>query len=199
MALFNEGDAPLEAQLTLGAGLVCEAGPPEPSRRLSLALDPQELRLLRLRQAEPVTDVAWPPKPALVPVMELSDGWTLATSGAARAISVAEGWQAQGDPAFSGVGRYSCRFTLTAPMALTLELPGLACAAHVRLDGAEHGAVYHAPFRLPLGDVAAGQHLLEIEVMNTGANRFYAGTPFAGALWPDASGLTRPPRLLRKG
>jgi hypothetical protein len=196
--LFNEGETPLEAELSLGTGLVCEAGPPEPAHRLSLALDPQELRLLRLREAEAVTDLAHLPKPALVPVMELRDGWTLATSGAARDISVTDGWQAQDDASYSGIGRYGCTFNLTKPMALTLELPGLACAAHVRLDGAEQGAVHHAPFRLPLGTVAAGQHLLEIEVMNTGANRFYAGTPFAGALWPDASGLTRPPRLLRK-
>lgn len=198
VVLFNEGDTPLVAELSLGAGLVCEPGPPEPAHRLSLALDPQELRLLRLREAGAVTDMTRQPKPGLVPVMELRDGWTLTTSGAARDISVTEGWQAQGDASYSGVGRYSCSFNLTEPMALTLELPGLACAAHVRLDGAEMGAVHHAPFRLPLGTVAAGQHALEIEVMNTAANRFYAGTPFAGALWPDASGLTRPPRLLRK-
>lgn len=199
LALFNDSAQEVESRVSLGAGFVCREGAVDTAAlSLGLRLAPQELRLLRLRPAKAEAVLPVPP-PAPVQGIALETGWTLQTEGPARPIRVTEGWQGQGDAAWSGVGRYETGFLLAVAGDLVLELPGLACAAFVALDGAEVGQIYHAPYRLALGRVAAGAHRLRIDVANTAANHFYAGTPYAGALWPDPSGLTAPPRLLLLG
>lgn len=199
LVLFNDGEAEVEATVRLDPGFTCDQGQGESlaMRSLGLRLDPQELRCLRLREAAAagLTDQALPPRPA-VTTLPLDGEWTLRSHGAPRPIAVTEGWQAQGDAAWSGLGRYETGFTLELGGELVLDLPGLACAAFVSLDGKAQGQIYHPPWRLPLGRVAAGHHVLCIDVANTAANRYYAETPYAGAPWPDASGLTAAPRLL---
>jgi hypothetical protein len=165
---------------------------------MSLSLAPQELRCLTLRAGESDRPASPPEAPSETVLAELADGWTLELDGVRRPVSVRRGWEAQGFAAVSGLGRYERTFTLDTAGEVVLHLPGLACAAFVALDGREVGRVWRAPWRLPLGRLDAGTHHLVIDVANTAANRFYAGTPFAGDPWPDASGLTRPPRLLRR-
>lgn len=174
LVLFNEGEVALQTSL-------------------GLRLAPQELRCLTL---PPGAERVEEPEVSPAEVLLLDTGWTLQTRGEARPIRVDQGWQAQGDAEFSGIGLYETRFTLKRAAEVVLELPGLASAAWVSLEGRACGEIWHAPFRLALGPLAAGPHHLRLEVANTAANRYYAGTDYAGAGWPDLSGLTAPPRLL---
>ncbi|WP_112313031.1 carbohydrate-binding protein [Pseudogemmobacter bohemicus] len=199
LVLFNESAAPLQSQITLGAGFTLGDAPGVLSA-LSLYLEPQQLRCLRLSEAggastEPRAEPRVEPAPRWH-AEALESGWTLQTDGPARPADVTRGWQDQGDADFSGIGIYETTFRLDQPAAPLLELPGLACAARVFVDEEARGPLWHPPFRLALGPLAAGPHRLRLEIANTAANRFYAGTPYAGTLWPDASGLTAPPLLL---
>lgn len=195
LVLFNESDAPLSPSITLGDAFRCESEEGVLSS-LTLPIGPHGLLCLRLREAPDL-----PGTPRCIAALEfvtkpLGEGWTLTTDGAPRPASVSTGWQAQGDADFSGIGVYETQFTLAHPAAPLLALPGLACAARVLLDGRDMGQVWHPPFRLALGPLAAGRHQLRLEIANTAANSFYAGTPWQGSLWPDPSGLTAPPVLL---
>lgn len=197
LVLFNDSAAPLRAQINLGGGFYHNDAP-EALAGLDLYLEPQELRCLRLREAGLPAGRA---RTLTEPVPRwhrhmLDSVWTLQTRGEARQISVCRGWQDQGDADFSGIGIYETCFTLEKSAAPLLELPGLACAAQVYVDGRHIGRIWHPPCRLALGTLDAGEHHLRLEIANTAANRFYAGTPWQGALWPDASGLTAPPVLL---
>ncbi|MDO6587844.1 hypothetical protein Q4543_20230 [Salipiger sp. 1_MG-2023] len=185
IVLFNEGAAPLTAQIAF-AGAARE-----------LALEAQELRCLTL----PADGGARIPAPSAASSVAqvLDDGWTLKIDGRTQPVRVTSGWQAQGHPAYSGTGHYECHFVIKAAEHLALLLPGLACAARVTLDGRDMGTCCHAPFRVSLGLLAPGPHLLRIAVFNTMANAFYADTPFAGPGWPDVSGLTQPPVLIHEG
>lgn len=185
LVAFNEGHDDVVTHLRLGTAT-------------TLRLAPQELRCLALRAGE--AGPAGAPPETLVETLlaELAEGWTLELDGVRQPVSVARGWERQGFPAVSSLGRYERGLTIDAPGEFVLHLPGLACAASVSLNGRDMGRIWRAPWRLPLGRLDAGAHHLAIDVANTAANRFYAGTPFAGDFWPDGSGLTRPPRLLRR-
>jgi hypothetical protein len=128
----------------------------------------------------------------------LDSGWSFRTDEDTepQPIHVDHGWQQQGHPAFSGIGIYACRFDVSTRSDVVLELPDVAVAATAFVDGVRIGACNHAPYRIALGATAPGTHELELRVANTAANRYYAGTPFAGDIWPDRSGLTQPPILL---
>ena len=197
LVLFNESEAPIRARLTCGPAFCCE-GDARVFLSRALSLDPHQLICLRLREADGpglIGESADPPPPAHDRI-PLASGWTLATTGAAVAVDVSRGWQVQGLAGYSGTGIYETEFTLDHATAALLELPGLACAARVLIDGREAGQVWHPPYRLALGQLLAGPHRLRLEIANTAANRFYAGTPWQGEIWPDASGLTAPPVLL---
>ncbi|WP_172327423.1 carbohydrate-binding protein [Mangrovicoccus sp. HB161399] len=195
--LFNDGEAEIAATLRLGTGVLCrhDGNETPAAGEVQLRLVPQGLACLRLREAAPaVAQAELGTEASLQPLAELAAGWTLQTGGAARPVRVDRGWEEQGDSDWSGTGRYQTEFVLERPASLVLDLPGLACAASVRLDGTACRTVWHPPFRLRLGPVAAGFHRLDIDVSNTGANRFHAGTPFGGGR-PEPSGLTCPPLL----
>mgnify|MGYP006293831371 FL=1 len=182
---FNEGHDDIVTRLRHGAAT-------------PLRLAPQELRCLALRAGESGPHDTPPDAAAEALMVELAEGWTLELDGVRRPVSVKRGWERQGFPAVSGLGRYEKDLAIDAPGEFVLHLPGVACAAVVALNGREVGRFRRAPWRLPLGRLEAGPDRLTIDVANTAANAFYAGTPFAGDVWPDASGLTRPPRLLRR-
>lgn len=186
IVLFNETDETVPVRLRWPGG---EAAFPLPAGAL-LCLRPGH-------DPMPLPPTETPPTETLVTeTRSLRDGWSLAPGGApARPVSVETGWQAQGLPAFSGTGQYACGFHLETAMRARLALPGVAVMARVEIDGRDSGTLFHPPWDLDLGTLAAGDHRLVIEVTNTAANRFYAGTPYAGALWPDRSGLTAPPLL----
>jgi hypothetical protein len=196
---FNEGHETIAGRVRLGEGVICrESSASVAASALGLRLAPQDLRCLTLREAPATSPPPMSPAPSEPLLTVLDSGWTLEINGSTGPVSVRCGWERQGFPAVSGTGRYETSFTLDAQEDLVLHLPGLACAAFVVLDGRAVGRIWRAPWRLALGQVAAGVHHLRIDVANTAANAFYAGTPYAGDLWPDASGLTLPPRLLRR-
>ncbi|HBM61954.1 MAG TPA: carbohydrate-binding protein [Citreicella sp.] len=199
VVLVNESAAPLVAEILSRTGLACGTMD-SAARRIAVPLDPQELRCLTLTPEPARQDSARlaPTRRAPGPVLQrLEDGWTLHLGNDARPVRVDRGWQAQGAAEVSGIGRYERTLDLAEAADLVLDLPGVACTARVWLDGRDLGQRFAAPFRFNLGRVAAGAHLLRIDVANTMANAFYAGTPFAGSGGPDASGLTQVPLLRR--
>jgi len=204
---FNETYAPIETEIRFAGSAQGEAWDLEQgacrsfsmSAGMSLAIEPHGLLAIRLRRAETVIHAQPSLRTAtagLEQALLLDSRWTLRIDGGEAPIAVDRGWQAEGHPGFSGIGIYETVFETNVEARLALELPGLACAAEIHLDGRPAGACFHPPFRVELGLVLPGQHVLAIHVANTAANRYYAGTPFAGTPWPDESGLTRPPRLV---
>lgn len=167
--------------------------------KLALRLAPHDLVCLRLfSRPGAFSDIDLTMPDEVIEVLPLGDGWSFRTEedGNAVPISVTIGWQRQGFPAFSGTGEYACRFSLSQAGNVRLDLPGVSVAVEVDIDGRHCGARARPPFRFDLGWLAAGDHQLRLRVSNTAANRYYAGTPFAGELWPDESGLTERPHLI---
>jgi hypothetical protein len=168
---------------------------------LDISLDPEQLVCLRLRAAAsgPSQPVAIPDAAASPYRFEtLNEGWTFETSETEgpRPIRVDAGWQLQGHASLSGAGIYSRRIEIGETAQVVLDLPGVSVAATAYLDGRFAGACHHPPFRFDLGVPSIGIHHVVLEITNTAANRYYAGTPYAGTTWPDESGLTQPPSLL---
>ncbi|MCB1447215.1 MAG: carbohydrate-binding protein [Rhizobiaceae bacterium] len=205
VALFNEADGDESVELAVGGdveiwnamdGTIAA----RQADRLRLALVAQDLACLRIRPASgDFADAAWS-EPAEPPaeIMPLPAGWSFrpAEDAAPAPIAVDRGWQAQGHPDLSGTGIYQCGFGLARPACVVLDLPGVSVAVEAEIDGRPRGRRARPPFRLNLGPLGAGSHVLTLKVANTAANRYYAGTPYAGDIWPDESGLTAPPRLL---
>ncbi|SCB42747.1 hypothetical protein GA0061101_11634 [Rhizobium lusitanum] len=208
VVLFNEGNDADDLLISLGAGMEYEIWdavkgthtPIATATSLSITLEPQQLVCLRLRESPAASGAIAPlfkqPNPSRA--VALDRGWTFRTSegGDALAINVDEGWQVQGFANFSGIGLYRLTFDLDAAADIILDLPSVATAVTVRIDGRDAGMRCFPPFRIALGCLSAGPHDLELAVSNTAANRYYAGTPYAGSVWPDESGLTAAPRLL---
>ncbi|MDB5552093.1 MAG: putative glycosyl hydrolase [Rhizobium sp.] len=166
---------------------------------VAIELEQDELLCLRFRAGSGTGPDLRLPKPRGEPVGEqvLDTGWTFRTEDGAvpQPISSDKGWQLQGHAAYSGKGVYSCHIQLTSGHYATLEFPGVAVAVSVSLNGVHKGDNWHPPFRVKLGYLHAGGHELELQVVNTAANHYYAGTSYAGDIWPDPSGLTKPPVL----
>ena len=205
IVLFNEGEAEEDVGLAVNGEfeiwdtLTGTVSAPKTAGQLHIRLSPQDLVCVRVTpRPGRFDDVA-----AFAPVA-ISESVTLATGWEFRPdanttfvpISVEQGWQAQGFADFSGTGEYACRFSLIEPVHVQLELPGVSVAVEAEIDSHPVGQRSRPPFRLDLGALAGGEHRLTLKVSNTAANRYYAGTPFAGEPWPDESGLTAPPRLL---
>ncbi|TYC58308.1 carbohydrate-binding protein [Rhodobacterales bacterium] len=198
VVVFNETDEVKQAEVISNGGVRSCEPLTEAAAKLVVELAPQELRMLRLEPAEAQTDCCT--LASALPVLGdchevLQSDWTLEAGSLGKKISVDRGWQAQGLADWSGTGDYTRDFSLEQATDLILELPGVACAAEVFLDGLSVGRRHHAPYRFELGTVSAGRHELRISVSNTMANAFCAGTPYAGDVWPDVSGLTAAPVL----
>ncbi|MEN8255584.1 MAG: hypothetical protein ABFR33_08955 [Verrucomicrobiota bacterium] len=83
-------------------------------------------------------------------------------------------WAELGLRGFSGSLRYRAHFDLDQKAETALLSLGEVChGAHVYLDGEHVGDCAFAPFTLELGALAAGEHLLEIDVVNTLANQVF--------------------------
>ncbi|MEJ3653375.1 hypothetical protein WEH80_10350 [Actinomycetes bacterium KLBMP 9759] len=198
IAMFNDGDEPVRAELPVPAGRCCEEWQAESGGRITrpspdglarVVLEPNELRLFVLRpwvgRSDAVVDVAWgPPR-------ELREGWTLDGT----AVRVDTGWEQQGLPTFSGRAVYGTTVELDAGRDHLLTLPAVAGSVRVRVDGREIGVRGWAPyrFRIPADVTSGGPVDLRIEVASAAANHYYAGTGMRNA--PEPAGLLAPPEL----
>ncbi|WP_118134402.1 hypothetical protein [Oceanicella sp. SM1341] len=126
----------------------------------------------------------------------LEEGWELALpAGAAfRPVSVRAGWERQGGADFAGTGLYRLWLELPEPgagLGWELELPGFRHSGTLRFAGGPVLRHLAGEARFPLHP---GSGWLELSLRNTGANRYYAGTPWQPA-GPEPGGLARPPLL----
>lgn len=205
VVLFNDSERPAAVRVAVNGDYeIRDAGtgaisPIAKAGWLGLRLAPQDIVCLRtFPRSGSAPDVDLVQSDEVVEIRALGDGWSFQAGpdGKPGPISVGQGWQTQGYAAFSGTGHYACRFSLAEAADVHLDLPGVSVAVEADIDGRDCGRRARPPFRLDLGRLAAGEHMLRLRVSNTAANRYYAGTPFAGEPWPDESGLTAPPRLL---
>lgn len=216
VALFNDGEVPVPVAICPPApGLSWESwdaacgevgpvpGGPDAAGRLKVLLPAQGLSCLR---GHPGLAPAFPPPRAVAglrrgrlpaPVV-LEAGWQLQIgAGAPRAIDVTRGWETQGHPRFSGTGIYRIEVT---PPALPdgagweLHLPGLHEVATLWRNGVCIGRSLAGAHRFGL-PALAGVWRMALHVRNSGANHYYAATPYWDGV-PRASGLTRPPVLI---
>jgi len=172
--------------------------------QLPISMQPMELRLLRLRQAQSSAAAASTrPSPRCAadragPSVALADGWTLRIPGSADnpvPVDVSLGWERQGFADYSGPGTYSCQFDRPSPGAWQLRLPAVRAAAEVTLNGQLIGKRAWAPyeFELPADILRPEANHLEVVVYSAAGNKYYAGTPYQAR--PEPSGLLQPPIL----
>lgn len=209
VVLFNDGTQSLQCSVTHGDGFDCEVwsvthGVVDPIGtfgRLSIDLEPQQAKCLRLRetsgQAMVDKEITSLPLMDISRAIALEEDWTFAagSDNDFAPISVHSGWEAQGRPGFSGTGIYRHSLEIPSDDEWMLELGEVHTAVTVRLNGHEIGQRGWQPYRFQLGRLLPGRYELELAVSNTAANRYYAGTPFQGETL-DKSGLTTPPRII---
>ncbi|MCE7029989.1 carbohydrate-binding protein [Jiella avicenniae] len=137
--------------------------------------------------------------PAAMPPVVLADDWEFRAVGEDEGfvpISVTAGWERQGWPEHSGTGIYRRRLTLPRlkpDQRWDLVLDRVGETVECRIDGCSIGRRLYGEKRFALD--RTGEILVDLHIRNTGANRYYAGTPFA-ADPPTHSGLLAPPRLV---
>ncbi|NDW05941.1 carbohydrate-binding protein [Jiella pacifica] len=213
LAAFNEAAEPRMLQLKLGNdAMLAELWNPRSGTVSPFPLPPDERIELpaqglicleihpdaRQRGARPgERPRAW--TPALITPIELASGWEFRAVGAGDRfvpISVTAGWERQGFPNHSCAGIYRRRITLPRlkpDQRWDLVLDRVAETVECRVDGHSIGRRLFGEKRFALE--TSGEILVELHVRNTGANRYYADTPFA-ADPPTPSGLLGPPRLV---
>ncbi|MGC9221228.1 MAG: hypothetical protein ACP5H2_07745 [Solirubrobacteraceae bacterium] len=134
------------------------------------------------------------------PELVLGDGWTLNVEGcAAVPVDPSVGWEHQGFATFAGSGLYRNAFNVAWPdldepsYSHELILPEVHTTASVRVNGLDLGTTLRQPhrFNIPAGLLRRTGNVLEVEVRNSAANRYYAGSPFQSGLQP--SGLAAAP------
>lgn len=222
IALFNDSDETRTATVTLPSGsppvdlewtLDPAAVRPVPGGGVGLVLQPMELRLFTAGLPAP------PGAPVLVPAVEQPDGeggsddeivvirlargWTvqLQPSGGLpevpeQPVSVEFGLEGQGFADFSGTATYRVEVPGPALTSVDLVLPAVVGGVVVCLNGDPVGARGWSPYRftIPADLVRPGANLLEIVVMGTAANRYYAKTGMRAA--PEPAGILRSPYLI---
>ena len=145
-------------------------------------------------------DAAWQQATLIAPVRQLTSG----------------NWVDQGLPFYAGNATLTWDVAVADAGDYALDLPDLrAPLARVAIDGRDCGPVAFAPFRIALGQLAAGTHRIAVTVFGNRANAFgpvhlndptftWLG-PHAyrtnDAQWSDAwllkpIGLLAPPRLM---
>ena len=217
VALFNDSPDEVAIELVLPTSARVERwdlargrrdAPADSTTRLRIALAPDELfaaDLIPARAEQPahLDTLILPPllpprdRPPAARHVVLDDNWSLDTGTGRRPVDVSVGWEQQGCADFAGTGVYHTTVMLdedTEHPAL-LELPAVQCTAAVSINGVAIGDRYARPFvfDIPAGLLRRGRNDIEIEVSNTAANRYYAGTAFHRE--PEPSGLTGAPRL----
>jgi hypothetical protein len=198
IVLLNDG--PARRRVTIAAGAAVELEPEEITC-LRLAGDPASPEIVRAPDGPSVPPPA-DDAPASSLAATLRDGWTLEVPGERPvAIDPDRGWEQQGFETFAGAATYRCRFDRPAGAAedrWMLTLPVVHCCVRAALNGTGLGARGWPPYRfeIPAGELRARGNELALEVTNSAANRYYAGTPFQHGLQP--SGLAGAPVLDRR-
>jgi hypothetical protein len=91
--------------------------------------------------------------------------------------SLLPNWSELGYSGYTGFMRYRCRFYWDGPASQArLSLGELRYAATVLLDGFKVGNCVFSPFELTMDNLSPGEHVLEIDVLNTQANTVF-GNP----------------------
>jgi hypothetical protein len=127
------------------------------------------------------------------------DGWRLELpdgSGVRVPISVSQGWEKQGFPAVSGVGRYVNSFEVGPESAdLLLDLPVVNCAVEVFVNSTSVGRRGWSPYRFLVSSqlLHGGKNEIELVVSSAAGNHYYANTPYQDV--PESSGLAANPLL----
>lgn len=104
------------------------------------------------------------------------DRWTVKTPDGKKINleSTLPTWEQLGFPGFTGFMRYSGEFVWdNKDSKAMLSFEKLNYTATVWLDGCKVGDCIFTPFELPVGNLIAGKHLLEIDVLNTQANSVF--------------------------
>ena len=99
-------------------------------------------------------------------------------------IDALQPWSAMGRATFSGSATYSRTFTLDESCHALLDLGRVEQSARVTIDGRDAGIAAWRPYVVDLGQLAAGEHTLEVEVRNAPANRDRHSSQTAGLLGP---------------
>lgn len=209
IVMFNDGPMPLVSEISFGDGFDCEVWSATTGKvegaaafnRLTVALEPQEVRCIRLRV--PAQEAAGEGRLTARPPLDaaravpLVDGWSFApgTGAAFVPISVGAGWETQGFADFSGTGIYRLVVNIDEEATWFLDLPEVATVVAVHLDGRLIDRRGWRPYRFALGRLLPGIYSLELHVANTAANRYYTNTPYLGDA-ADRSGLSAAPKLI---
>lgn len=211
IVLFNDSKVDAREHMTFATGFhveiwSCDTGgiaTHAACAALTVELNPQELRCLRLTPAVPEQRPLTLPSQFAISANDdkaiiLGGSWDfrLSDSEDTHLIAVDRGWHDQGFAKCSGTGIYRRMIEFTEPGTWSLELPAVHTAAAVSIDGHVFGRRAWPPYCFPLGRLEAGPHLIEISVSSTAANRYYADTPYQGDQI-DPCGLSSAPRLIR--
>jgi hypothetical protein len=139
--------------------------------------------------------------PDLPPPLALDRGWTfsIGEETSKKEMDIQCGWELQGYADYSGMGIYECDFSLEEEYLacdLALVLPQVETAAEVYLNGELIGSRGWPPYQFPIqkSKISSGKNHLQINVYNTGGNRFYQNTPYAGSV-PTPSGIIGAPQI----
>lgn len=199
--IVNGGKQPLDHSVFLmGAVLSKQAAILDPmTGRIGLApvtdagvrlqLDPGQSLFVRpvlAKSTTPVSGTRWAYRDPVGAPFPLTGEWqvTFIDGGptlppAARVETLASWTEFGGEAAqsFAGTARYTLRFDAPASPAgataksYTLDLGRVVQSARVRLNGADLGTVFKAPYRVTLDALQPAGNVLEIEVTGTSANR----------------------------
>lgn len=196
IAVFNDSDESVEVGIAASPGaplarVDAASGALVALEANRLELEPMGLAMIVVGRSG--TPHGPQPRAALREVHS-SGGWSLELDGHEGAVPIdpSRGWELQGFPAYSGIGRYRATLELEADGELEIELPAVAGSVVARLDGVELGRRGWRPYVFRTR-ASSGPHELELAVASSAANRYYAGTGFRDA--PEPAGLLAEPRL----
>lgn len=137
--------------------------------------------------------------PSLPEPIHLEKDWYFHPEGSLskREIDINLGWEEQGYADYSGKGYYECEFNITKEYLdcdVDLVFMQLETAAEIYINRELIGKRGWPPYRfsIPKSKISPGKNHLKIQVYNTGGNRYYQNTPYAGRK-PTPSGIIGPP------
>ncbi len=118
-------------------------------------------------------------------VRQLNDWLFTGPDGKTAPLPALQPWTALGLGDYTGFATYETQFDWGGGLA-QLDLGDVRFAAVVQLDGVDYQLPL-SPYRLQL-DIPAGRHMLRVQVLNSNANRLYAGpdtgrSNFEGHYW----------------
>lgn len=135
------------------------------------------------------------------PTIELPD-WHLSLPGKLEnhIVDIRQGWERQGGNDFAGEGLYTCTFDFDdsgQDYAWRLVLPRVETTVEGHLNGKKLAWQGHSPYEwlLPSATLKKANNILQLQVRNSAANYYYAGTPFQPE-GQEPSGIIGLPKLV---